>query len=353
MLPEFPNPKHRALFKNIVYLGALSALLNIDFDIIKGMVSAQFKGKDELIAPNIHAMELGRSYAREYLQCPLPIQVRHSEAVGDRIMIDGNAAAAIGAIYGGATVCAWYPITPSTSLAEGLRAALRPAAGGRGDGRAPLRHHSGGRRTRGHGHRHRGWLEWREVVHGNERPGRFAHDRVPGACLFCRDSRPCFGTSSAPGLPPACRRARSRAISFRPHMPPTATPAIPLMFPSTPRECFDFGADALDLADRLQTPIIVMSDLELGMNDNLSEPFTWDDSRRYDRGKVLSEKDLDDIERFSRYLDVDGDGVGYRTLPGTHAEKGAFFPPAARPATSTPPTPSSPSTTSRTWIGCS
>ena len=118
VLPEFPNPKHRALFKNIVYLGAMSALISIDFDVITGMVSAQYKGKDDLIAPNIHALEIGRNYTLNYLDCPLPIQVRYSDAVGDRIMVDGNAAAALGAIYGGATVCAWYPITPSTSLAE-------------------------------------------------------------------------------------------------------------------------------------------------------------------------------------------------------------------------------------------
>jgi 2-oxoglutarate ferredoxin oxidoreductase subunit alpha len=98
-----------------------------------------------------------------------------------------------------------------------------------------------------------------------------------------------------------------------------------LLFPSTARECFDFGADALDLADRLQTPIIVLSDLELGMNDNLTEPFEWDDERRYDRGKVLDAEALEDVQRFGRYLDVDGDGIGYRTYPGTHPEKGAFF----------------------------
>ena len=118
VLPEFPNPKHRALFKNIVYVGALSALINIDFDVITGMVSAQFKGKDDLIAPNIHALEIGRHYVLDYLVCPLPIQVRYSNGASDKILVDGNTAAAIGAIYGGATVCAWYPITPSTSLAE-------------------------------------------------------------------------------------------------------------------------------------------------------------------------------------------------------------------------------------------
>ena len=118
MLPEFADPKQRSLFKNITYLGALAGLLNIEFDVITGMVAKQYKGKDALIAPNIRSLEIGRDYALRYLQAPLPLQVRRSDAVGDRIMIDGNDAAGLGAVYGGATVCAWYPITPSTSVAE-------------------------------------------------------------------------------------------------------------------------------------------------------------------------------------------------------------------------------------------
>ena len=267
VLPEFPNPKHRALFKNIVYLGALSALLNIDFDIIKGMVSAQFKGKDELIAPNIHAMELGRSYAREYLQCPLPIQVRHSDAVGDRIMIDGNAAAAIGAIYGGATVCAWYPITPSTSLAEAFeqhcaRLRVDPETGERRyaiiqaeDELAAMGIVIGA-----------GWNGARSFT-ATSGPGVSLMTEFLGLAYFAEIPAVLWDIQRAgpsTGMP---TRTQQGDLVFLCVSPRTATPAHPLMFPSTPRECFDFGADALDLADRLQTPIIVMSDLELGMND--------------------------------------------------------------------------------------
>ena len=118
LLTEFNDLKQRQLFKNIVYVGALSALLDVDFTILTGMVSDQYKGKDALIRPNIHALELGRQYAQDYLDAPLPIRVRATDAVGDRIMIDGNTAAALGCIYGGATVAAWYPITPSSSMAE-------------------------------------------------------------------------------------------------------------------------------------------------------------------------------------------------------------------------------------------
>ena len=118
LLSEYQDQKQRGLFKNITYLGALAELLNIEFEVITSMVSTQYAGKDALIKPNIHALEIGRDYAREYLESPLPFQVRRADMLGDRIMIDGNTAAAIGALYGGATVCAWYPITPSTSVAE-------------------------------------------------------------------------------------------------------------------------------------------------------------------------------------------------------------------------------------------
>ena len=323
VLPEFPNPKHRALFKNIVYLGALSALVSIDFDVITGMVSAQYKGKDDLIAPNIHALEIGRGYAFDYLECPLPIQVRYSDAVGDRIMVDGNAAAALGALYGGATVCAWYPITPSTSLAEAFEKycnQLRVGDGGERnyaivqaeDELAAMGIVIGA-----------GWNGARSFT-ATSGPGVSLMTEFLGLAYFAEIPAVLWDIQRAgpsTGMPTRTQQGDLLAAAYASH----GDTRHPLLFPSTPRECFDFGADALDLADRLQTPVIVLSDLELGMNDNLSEPFEWDDSRRYDRGKVLDEKALASIERFGRYLDPDGDGIGYRTLPGAHPDKGAFF----------------------------
>ena len=323
VLPEFPNPKHRALFKNIVYLGALSALVSIDFDVITGMVSAQYKGKDDLIAPNIHALEIGRGYAFDYLECPLPIQVRYSDAVGDRIMVDGNAAAALGALYGGATVCAWYPITPSTSLAEAFEKycnQLRVGDGGERnyaivqaeDELAAMGIVIGA-----------GWNGARAFT-ATSGPGVSLMTEFLGLAYFAEIPAVLWDIQRAgpsTGMPTRTQQGDLLAAAYASH----GDTRHPLLFPSTPRECFDFAADALDLADRLQTPVIVLSDLELGMNDNLSEPFAWDDSRRYDRGKVLDEKALASIERFGRYLDPDGDGIGYRTLPGAHPDKGAFF----------------------------
>ena len=324
ILPEFGNPKQRKLFKNIVYLGALSALVNIDFEVITGMVSTQYRGKDELIAPNIHALEIGRGYAREYLDCPLPIQVRHTAALGDRIMIDGNTAGALGAIYGGATVCAWYPITPSTSMAEAFE---KYAGQLRTDDETGQRKYAilqaedelsaigiviGA-----------GWNGARAFT-ATSGPGLSLMSEFLGLAYFAEIPAVLWDVQRAgpsTGMPTRTQQGDVLLAAYASH----GDTKHPLMFPATPKECFEFAADALDLADRLQTPVIVLSDLELGMNDNLSEPLTWDDNRRYDRGKVLSREDLDEIEEFGRYVDVDGDGIGYRTLPGAHPTKGAFF----------------------------
>ena len=324
MLGEFTDPKQRGLFKNITYLGVLTALLNIDFDVITGMVAKQYKGKDDLIAPNIRALEVGRRYAKDYLECPLPLQVRYSDGVGDRIMVDGNTAAGLGAVYGGATVCAWYPITPSTSLAEGFeryanqfrrdpetgesRFAIVQAE----DELAAMGIVIGA-----------GWNGARAFT-ATSGPGVSLMSEFLGLAYFAEIPAVLFDVQrSGPstGMPTRTQQSDLISCAYASH---GDTKQV-LLIPSTPKECFDFSADALDLADRLQTPIIVVTDLELGMNDNLSEPFAWDDERRYDRGKVLSAEDLDGLDRFGRYLDVDGDGIGYRTLPGTHPEKGAFF----------------------------
>ena len=323
VLPEFPNPKHRALFKNIVYVGALSALINIDFDVITGMVSAQFKGKDDLIAPNIHALEIGRHYVLDYLDCPLPIQVRYSNGASDKILVDGNTAAAIGAIYGGATVCAWYPITPSTSLAEAFEQycnRLRVDENGERnfaiiqaeDELAAMGIVIGA-----------GWNGARAFT-ATSGPGLSLMTEFLGLAYFAEIPAVLWDiqrTGPSTGMPTRTQQGDLLSAAYASH----GDTRHPLLFPSTPNECFDFAVEALDLADRLQTPILVMSDLELGMNDNLADPFTWDDERSYDRGKVLGADDLERIETFGRYLDVDGDGIGYRTLPGTHPEKGAFF----------------------------
>ena len=324
LLPEFTDPKQRSLFKNITYLGALAGLLNIEFDVITGMVSTQYKGKDALIQPNIHALELGRQYAYEYLDAPLPLQVRRSDQVGDRIMIDGNAAAALGTLYGGATVCAWYPITPSTSVAEAFeqhanKLRIDPETGQKKfaivqaeDELAAIGIVIGA-----------AWNGARSFT-ATSGPGVSLMSEFLGLAYFAEIPAVLWDIQRAgpsTGMPTRTQQSDLLAAAYASH----GDTKHPVLLPSTPKECFEFGAESLDLADRLQTPIIVLSDLELGMNDNLSEPFEWDDSRAYDRGKVYTAEDLDQLEVFGRYLDVDGDGIGYRTYPGTHPDKGAFF----------------------------
>jgi 2-oxoglutarate ferredoxin oxidoreductase subunit alpha len=324
LLPEFSDPKQRGLFKNITYLGALTALLNIEFDVITGMVATQYKGKDALIAPNIHALEIGRDYAMEYLECPLPFRVRRSDQNGDKIMIDGNSAAALGALYGGATVCAWYPITPSTSVAEEFE---RYANQLRIDSQSGQRKFAviqaedelsaigiviGA-----------AWNGARSFT-ATSGPGVSLMSEFLGLAYFAEIPAVLFDiqrTGPSTGMPTRTQQGDLLSAAYASH----GDTKHVLLFPSTPKECFDQAAIALDLADRLQTPVIVMSDLELGMNDSMSEALVWDDERRFDRGKVLDRDQLDQVERFGRYVDVDGDGIGYRTLPGTHPDKGAFF----------------------------
>jgi len=324
VLPEFTDPKQRSLFKNIVYLGALAELLNIDFDEITGMVSSAYAGKEHLLKPNIRALEIGQSYARDYLESPLPLQVKRCDGVGDKVMVDGNAAIGLGMVYGGATVCAWYPITPSTSVAEGFEkyanqlridkdtgeknfaiiqaedelASIGIVIGAAWNGARSFT------ATSGPG-----------VSLMSEFLGLAYFAEIPAVLVDIQRSGP------STGMPTRTQQSDMLSAAYASH----GDTKHVVLLPSTPRECFDFAATSLDLADRLQTPIIILSDLELGMNDNLSEPFEWDDGRKYDRGKVLDADALDRTEKFGRYLDVDGDGIGYRTYPGTHPEKGAFF----------------------------
>jgi 2-oxoglutarate ferredoxin oxidoreductase subunit alpha len=324
LVTEFHDPKQRQLFKNIVYVGALAALLDMDFTILTGMVSDQYKGKDALIQPNIHALEIGHQYALDYLECPLPFRVRPTDALGDRIMIDGNTAAALGCIYGGATVAAWYPITPSTSMAEAFERYL---------GQLRVDPETGQRK--GAVIQAEDELSAIGIVIGaawngaraftaTSGPGVSLMSEFLGLAYFAEIPAVLFDVQRAgpsTGMPTRTQQGDLISAAYASH----GDTRHPLLFPSTPKECFEFAAQALDLADQLQTPVIVMTDLELGMNDHLCEPLVWDDTRRYERGKVLTAEELDSSERFGRYLDVDGDGIGYRTYPGTHPSKGAFF----------------------------
>jgi 2-oxoglutarate/2-oxoacid ferredoxin oxidoreductase subunit alpha len=321
---EYTDARQRQLFKNIVYVGALSALLEMEVAAIEALVSEQFKGKDKLIQPNVDALHMGRDYALQNLTCPLGIKVRRADAVGKRIFIDGNSAAALGAVYGGATVAAWYPITPSSSMAEAF---MRHCA--------RYRHDPETKRTRYAIIQAEDELASIGIVIGagwngaraftcTSGPGISLMQEFIGLAYFAEIPAVIFDVQRggpSTGMPTRTQQSDILSCAYASH----GDTKHVLLFPEDPGECFEFGALAFDLADRLQTPIFVMQDLDIGMNDWLCEPFAWDDNRRMDRGKVMTAEALDAGREFGRYLDVDGDGIPYRTLPGAHPTRGAYL----------------------------
>ncbi|TGD75205.1 2-oxoacid:acceptor oxidoreductase subunit alpha [Mangrovimicrobium sediminis] len=321
---EYKDPRQRQLFKNVIYVGALAALLDMDFKVLTDLVADQFKGKEKLILPNIHALELGHQYARANLDCPIGIRVQAADEVGDQILLDGNTALGLGAIYGGATVAAWYPITPSTSVVDAYekyvkRMRIDPGTGQRNyaivqaeDELAAMGMVIGA-----------SWNGARAFT-ATSGPGVSLMSEFLGLAYFAEIPTVLFNvqrTGPSTGMPTRTQQGDILSCAYASH----GDTKHVLLFPSTPRECFDMGAMSFDLAERLQTPIILMTDLDLGMNDNMSPPLEWDDSRKYDRGKVMTAEQLEAGVEFGRYLDVDDDGICYRTLPGTHPHRGAFF----------------------------
>src|SRR5438094_2752285 len=321
---EYTDPRQRQLFKNSIYLGALSALLEMDVKVIEQLIGEQFKSKEKLIGANIHALYLGRDWALQNLQCPIGLRLRRADAVGDRIFIEGNSAAALGAVYGGATVCAWYPITPSSSLADAFtghckRLRVDPATKQNKfaiiqaeDELASIGMVIGA-----------AWNGARAFT-ATSGPGISLMQEFVGLAYFAEIPAVIFDIqrgSPSTGMP---TRTQQADLMLAAYASPGDTKHV-LLFPEDPAEAFEFGAQAFDLADRLQTPIFVMLDLDIGMNHRLCRPLRWDDSRKYDRGKVMTAVELDAGKEFGRYLDVDGDGIPYRTYPGTHPSKGSFF----------------------------
>jgi 2-oxoglutarate ferredoxin oxidoreductase subunit alpha len=320
----YSDPRQRQLFKNIVGLGSIAILLDMDITAIEELLAEQFKGRDKLIAANVQALHMGIDWVKANMEYPIGLRMRKATTVGDRIFIDGNAAAALGAVYGGATVCAWYPITPSSSLAEAFTrytsrmrfdkdskrnkfaivqaedelASIGMVIGAAWNGARAFTATSGP-----------GISLMQEFI------GLAYFAEIPAVIMDVQRSGP------STGMPTRTQQTDILTCAYASH----GDTKHVLLIPEDPHECFEFGALSFDLADRLQTPIFVMLDLEIGMNERLSKPFTWDDNRKMDRGKVMTAADLDAGKKFGRYLDVDDDGITYRTYPGTHPNKGAFF----------------------------
>ena len=321
---EYSDARQQQLFKNIIYVGALAAFIEIDFKVLTSLVGDQFKGKEKLIAPNVRALELGYQYAQEHFKCPLTLRLKACDKVGNKILIDGNTAAGLGAVYGGATVVAWYPITPSTSVVDAFskyanRLRIDAGTGTKNfsvmqaeDELAAIGMVIGA-----------SWNGARSFT-ATSGPGVSLMGEFLGLAYFAEIPTVLIDVQRAgpsTGMPTRTQQSDILAAAYASH----GDTKHVLLFPNTPKECFDMTAQAFDLAEQLQTPIIILSDLDLGMNDHISEPLHWDDKRSYNRGKVLNKEQLDEVSDFGRYVDKDDDGICYRTIPGTHPSKGAFF----------------------------
>ncbi len=324
----YTDARQRQLFKNIIYVGALSALLNVDPLVIAELIGEQYKGKEALLKPNLNALQLGRTYALEHLECPLGIRVRplkgEATAVGEKIFIEGNAAAALGCVYGGATVCAWYPITPSSSLAEAFQKYCAKLRVDKETGKNKFAIVQGEDELASVGIAiGAGWNGARAFT-ATSGPGISLMQEFIGLAYFAEIPVTIIDVQRggpSTGMPTRTQQSDILACAYASH----GDTKHVLLFPEDPHECFEFAALSLDLAERLQTPVFLMTDLDIGMNQRLCKPLEWDDSRRYDRGKVMTAEMLDAGKEFGRYLDVDGDGIPFRTYPGTHPSKGGYF----------------------------
>ena len=319
----FTGARTRILMRNVTYVGALAALLEIDLDTLKQLLEETFSNKQALIDSNLTAIQIGYNYAREQFNCPLSVRLSRLDKTAGHIMIDGNTAAALGCVYAGATVGSWYPITPSTSLfdsfadfckrfrtdtesgtqnyciiqAEDELAAIGMALGAAWNGARAFTSTSG--------------------------PGISLMSEFLGLAYFTEIPLVLFDiqrVGPSTGMPTRTQQSDILAAAYASH----GDTRHVLLFPSDPAECFEFAVTAFDLADRLQTPVIVLSDLDIGMNDWPCPELRWDDTYRPDYGKVYRANELGNLERFQRYLDVDGDGICYRSLPGDHP-RGAYL----------------------------
>jgi 2-oxoglutarate ferredoxin oxidoreductase subunit alpha len=320
----YTDPRQRQLFKNIIYVGALSMLLAVDAEVFEKLFAEQYKGKEALLDSNIRALHLGRDYVKNNLKAPLGIRVQQSDKIGDQIFTDGNSAAALGCVYGGATVAAWYPITPSSSVPEAFQKycdkyRTDPSTGlnrfaivQAEDELASIGMVVGA-----------GWNGARAFT-ATSGPGISLMAEFIGLAYFAEIPVTIINVQRggpSTGMPTRTQQSDLLACAYASH----GDTKHVMLLPEDPYECFEFAAVALDLADRLQTPIFFMTDLDIGMNQRLSKPFVWDDARTYDRGKVMTAEELEAGKDFGRYKDVDGDGIAWRTLPGTHPTKGAYF----------------------------
>jgi 2-oxoglutarate ferredoxin oxidoreductase subunit alpha len=320
---NFVGVRNRILMKNIMYAGVLAALLEIDLEVIRELLTESYAKKPALVDANMKAVQLGYDYAKANLPCPLTLRVERMDKTKGHVMIDGNTAAALGCVYAGATVAPWYPITPSTSLMDAFKSFCQKLRvdpeTGKGNfaviqaedelsaiGMVLGANWNGARAftaTSGPG-----------ISLMNEFIGLAYYAEIPAVIFDVQRVGP------STGMPTRTQQCDLMLCAYASH----GDTKHVLLFPSNPEECFYMAVQAFDLAERLQTPVFVLSDLDIGMNDWMCPDLKWDDAYRPDRGKVLSKEDLEALPKFHRYLDKDDDGIPYRTIPGVSA-KGAYF----------------------------
>jgi 2-oxoglutarate ferredoxin oxidoreductase subunit alpha len=320
---HFDGSRARILMKNIAYVGALAALLDIDLEVISALLEETFAKKKHLVTSNLEAIRLGYDYTKETFPCPLPARVAPLDKTKGHVIIDGNTAAGLGCVYAGATVGAWYPITPSTSLMDAYKAFCKQfrmdkESGGKKfcivqaeDELAAIGVVLGA-----------SWNGARAFT-PTSGPGISLMSEFIGFAYYAEVPAVIFDvqrTGPSTGMPTRTQQCDLMACAYASH----GDTKHVLLFPANPEECFDLSLTAFDLADRLQTPVMVLSDLDIGMNDWMCPDLQWDESFKPDRGKLLTAEQLEGMEKFYRYLDSDGDGITYRTLPGEHP-KGSFF----------------------------
>jgi len=320
---NFKEPRERILMKNIAYTGALIALLDIEMSVIEELLQETFGKKKALLESNYKALKLGYDFAKQNLECPLPFRVQRMDANGDKILIDGNTATALGALYAGCTVAAWYPITPATSVMESFKSLCEryrkdPQTGKNNfailqaeDELAAIGIVIGA-----------GWAGARAFTSTagpgvslmNEFLGLAYYAEIPTVLVDVQRVGP------STGMPTRTQQGDLLLCAYASH---GDTKQI-LLFPAHPAECFEFAVTMFDLAEKFQTPVILMSDLDIGMNDWVVPRLSWDDSYKPDRGRVLSPEQIEKLTAFYRYSDEDENFVTPRTLPG-FSPKGAYL----------------------------
>jgi 2-oxoglutarate ferredoxin oxidoreductase subunit alpha len=317
-----PEAKLRKLVKNMIYVGVAASLLGLDMQEVEKAIRKQFKKKQKAADLNLNAVKAGYDYAATTLTKLDPYIVQPSNQTQGKIIIDGNAASALGCMFAGVSVVTWYPITPSSSLVEQLIDYMKRFRIGP-DGKATFAIVQAEDELAAVGMvLGAGWAGARSMT-STSGPGislmsEFAgfgyYTEIPGVIFDVQRVGP------STGLPTRTAQGDVLATAVLSH----GDTKHMLIFPSTVEECFSLAIDAFDLAEQFQTPVFVLTDLDLGMNNWMTDPFTYPD-KPINRGKVLSKEDLDRLGSFARYKDIDGDGIPYRTLPGTDHPAAAYF----------------------------